>query len=1007
MRIVIDLQAIQSGSRLRGIGRYALALTEALIRQKGNHEIILVLSGLFPKTILPLKALFKAQIPEENIFIWYAPTPIDQAKAHDVWYADTAKKLREAFLANLKPDIVLITSLFEGHEHEVITNIGCSDSNAITSIGYFDATIPTAVILYDLIPLLYPKLYLTNPQSATWYHQKIKNLEKADLILAISDSAKHEVTTTGLTIDPNIIVNIGSAAEQHFQKITLSQEVQADFENRYQLKQDFLMYTGGIDPRKNIEGLIRSFAQLPKTLRDTHQLAIVCQIKPHERECLMKLISAQGLSPEQVIITGYVPEEDLVIFYNLCKVFIFPSWHEGFGLPILEAMMCGAPVIGSNTSSMPEVIGREDALFDPYEDDAITEKITMILTNETFRNSMIEHGKIQAQQFSWDKTARKALDAFTAFQKNKNKTIQRSDNRPKLAYISPIPPEKSGIAQYSATLIPALSTYYDIDIITTTTTDLPPELKPYCVKRNVVWLKTHRQNYHRILYHMGNSTFHTHMLELLNSIPGVVVLHDFYLSDILRHLEYTQKNVFLWSEALYYAHGYHALRERYQANTEHVKCYYPSNKKITDQAMGMIVHSQEALDLGEQWLGTSATKSWFHVPSLQTLGIISQHSARERLKLDGSDFVVCSFGYLASSKQNHMLLKAWHASMLMHETQSLLIFVGEAGGEYGAELVDYIKKNKLEDRVLITGWVDDTQFKDYLAAADLSVQLRTGSRGETSAAVLACMAYGIPTIVNAHGTMKELPKEAVWMLNDDFQQQDLVEALNTLFQNPDRRFQLSKQATTIIQQQHTPEICARHYYDAIEASYANQEINHALLKAIKPPIHVKDLLLLSESISMNSLTSPGIKQLFIDVSHWNSRQKDDPYKQDLLEKLIHNPPKGYRIEPIYTHQVNQFYRYARRFMLKKLSCPEHILKDEIISIRPGDCYLTLSANQPCNNHHREYLAYMQRRGVKLYFAKQQASSSPNPSTTLEHYLREQLPDLAWHHQVTEIELSSA
>jgi hypothetical protein len=94
-------------------------------------------------------------------------------------------------------------------------------------------------------------------------------------------------------------------------------------------------------------------------------------------------------------------------------------------------------------------------------------------------------------------------------------------------------------------------------------------------------------------------------------------------------------------------------------------------------------------------------------------------------------------------------------------------------------------------------------------------------------------------------------------------------------------------------------------------------------------------------------------------------------------------------------------------MLKKLSCPEHILKDEIISIRPGDCYLTLSANQPCNNHQREYLAYMQRRGVKLYFAKQQASSSPNPSTTLEHYLREQLPDLAWHHQVTEIELSSA
>lgn len=101
--------------------------------------------------------------------------------------------------------------------------------------------------------------------------------------------------------------------------------------------------------------------------------------------------------------------------YNLCKAFIFPSWHEGFGLPALEAMNCGAPVIASNRSSLPEVIGLDDALFDSLDDNIMSKKIEQILTDETFREKLTEHANIQIEKFSWEQSAKKAIDALEIF----------------------------------------------------------------------------------------------------------------------------------------------------------------------------------------------------------------------------------------------------------------------------------------------------------------------------------------------------------------------------------------------------------------------------------------------------------------------------------------------------------------------------------------------------------------------------------------------------------------
>ena len=113
MRIIIDLQGAQTESRFRGIGRYTLALAKAIVRNRGNHEVLIAISGLFPETIEHIRAAFDGLLPQENIRVWYAPGPVRERQPENNWRRKAAERIREAFLASLEPDVIFITSLFE------------------------------------------------------------------------------------------------------------------------------------------------------------------------------------------------------------------------------------------------------------------------------------------------------------------------------------------------------------------------------------------------------------------------------------------------------------------------------------------------------------------------------------------------------------------------------------------------------------------------------------------------------------------------------------------------------------------------------------------------------------------------------------------------------------------------------------------------------------------------------------------------------------------------------
>ena len=400
MRIVIDFQGAQNESRYRGIGRYSMSLALAMARNRGKHDIWLALNGAFPETVTDIRRAFQELIPSNQIRVFQPPLPVAGIYPGIEWRIRAAELIREYFLAQLQPDIVLVTSMVEGYEDD-----------AVTSVGSFVPGCKTAAVLYDLIPLLNQEDYLSNDRFRDYYYRKLEHLRNSGLLLAISESTRQEALAS-TELENKLVANISAAVDDRFRPLSISKQQKSEVLDKYGIKKNLILYVpGGFDHRKNFGRLFEAYVGMPKKIRRDHQLVIVGKTNETTRSQLLQYQKKFNLKKKELVLTGYLFDDDLVMLYNLASLCVHPSIHEGFGLPVLEAMACGAPVIGSNTSSIPEVIGFKDALFDPCSTKSITGCLVKYLQNENNRAELGEHGLKQAKKFSWDTTARTALRA--------------------------------------------------------------------------------------------------------------------------------------------------------------------------------------------------------------------------------------------------------------------------------------------------------------------------------------------------------------------------------------------------------------------------------------------------------------------------------------------------------------------------------------------------------------------------------------------------------------------
>ena len=969
MRIVLDLQGAQSESRFRGVGRYSLALALAMARHAGRHEIWLALSGRFPDSIEPLRAAFADLVPPERIRVFELPGPVAELDLANAWRMQAAELLREHFLADLSPDIVHVSTLFEGLGNEVVA-----------SVGRLDASVPTAVTLYDLIPMLCPDSYLDEPARKRYYLRRAQSLKRADLLLAISESSRQEAIET-LHIPANRIANIGAGLDPCFWPVEVSSEARAALMTRYGLKQPFVLYTGGMEPRKNLGRLIAAFALLPKELRRSHQLAVVGKVPGQEREGIALMVRKQGLDSEEVVCVGYASDEDLHLLYGACALFVLPSLHEGFGLPALEAMGCGAPVIGSNCTSIPEIIDREDALFDPHEPRDIARRMAEALSNADLRQSLKAWGGKRAKAFTWEACARKALHAFEAMHAEHKAAPSvvvgaKVSYRPLLAFVAPLPPERTGIAGYSARLLPNLARHYEIVCIA----DQPEVTDPWITAefpiRDVCWFEANATRFERVLYQFGNSPAHKHMFALLERYPGVAVLHDFYLSSVLNWMSESGYAPGSFTKALYDSHGFCALEKARLDGPKAAVAEFPCNAAVLRESLGVIVNSEHAIQLARTWYGDQAPLSMRQVPFLPFRpGAADRKEARERLTLPENAFVVCSFGSVAPVRLSDQLLEAWLASPLAQNKACFLIFVGQNDStDCGQRLLDRITGSGAASRIRITDYRAEAQYRDYLAAADLAVQLGTGTRGETSAAIFDCLLHGVPLLINAHGSAAELPDDAVLKLPDNFANGALRAAILRLRTDSGLRQQLASRGASFLSRSHHPERIAGRYRENVEEFYARSrpareaKLMMKIAQTLTPADPANSDLAAVASALASNRERLGPQQILVDVTNLAKcglRTGIERATRGILMALIANPPTGYRIEPV--RAAGNRYVYARRFACQCLHLIENDFTDDLVEAGRGDIFLGVDWSADVVPEMKPWFMAQRRYGVQSIF----------------------------------------
>jgi glycosyltransferase involved in cell wall biosynthesis len=958
MKLFLDLQAIQGASRNRGIGRYSFEFAKAIVRNRGGHEIWLGASNRFPVPWQDIADIAGGQISRDRILVMSLPGDTAEIVEQNRRRMRIAELVRETAIAQIRPDVCHLSSLFEGL---------AEDNTA--SIGTIDHPPASSVTLYDLIPLIRPEIYLSNDAVRGWYYRKIDSLKRADRLLAISESAAREAATH-LGVNPDRISVIHAGVSNFFKPVQAEDPATIDYLRRKGLQHPFVMYTGGIEPRKNIEGLIAAFAALPRETRQSRQLAIVCKVQLDERNYLLSIAREKGMREAQLVLTDFVSDEELRILYSACELFVFPSLHEGFGLPIVEAMACGAPVIASNTSSMPEVIGRKDALFDPRRPSAIAAKMNEVLSCPKFARSLRESGSVQSRRFTWDNTA---LTAWEAFAQTKKSTISApatasKGSQPRLAYFSPLPPEPSGISDYSVELLPELARHYDVHCIVDQNKVTDRWIAANLRIGDFDWFERHAASFDCVVYNFGNSVFHARMVDLIARWPGVVILHDFYLSGLFRYLGIVGDPT-TWFRSLYDSHGIPALRsfpsiDSALAASEMLPC----SRFVFEHATSVVVHSNYARNLASNFFGKDVADCLVVMPFPRRLGESEGRSVtRQRLGLGEDDLLVCSFGFIAETKLTHRMLDAWHLAELDRDEHCHLVLVGSVPpGAYGKLIEDRVAKFG-NNRVKVTGFVERETYHGFLQACDLAVQLRTGSRGESSASAMDCMAHRLPMIINAHGSAAELRDDATVKVAEDFSNEELAASLRSLLADPARRKRIGTSAHAEIRDRHQPHHVADILKDIVESSdlSPNSYLNRlaSRIGQLRQDLTLSDLSDAALAIAGNRRTVTA-RQLLLDVSVLATGDFTTGMPRavlNLVDKLTRHPPGLFRPEPV---TVGAELRYARSFAMRHFGLPDFGRTDTIAHFGSGDIFLGLRLNLSVR---REVLERFRERNVGIYF----------------------------------------
>jgi len=269
-------------------------------------------------------------------------------------------------------------------------------------------TCRSVVTIHDCIHLMFPQ-YLPNRMALVYARTSITlAARRATRVLTVSESSKRDILRF-VDIPADKIDVIYNAYDERF-GIEPREEDVVRVRERYQLHDEFVLYAGNVKPHKNLERLIEAFDLVRKRGLEHLKLVLIGD-EISKYAALRRAVCSHQLH-KYVRFLGYLPEATLAVMYRLAGVFVFPSLYEGFGLPPLEAMASGTPVVTSNVSSLPEVAGDAAVLVDPYDPQSIAGGIERVLCDESLRRELRAKGLARAKQFSWETSVRRVREIY-------------------------------------------------------------------------------------------------------------------------------------------------------------------------------------------------------------------------------------------------------------------------------------------------------------------------------------------------------------------------------------------------------------------------------------------------------------------------------------------------------------------------------------------------------------------------------------------------------------------
>ncbi len=265
--------------------------------------------------------------------------------------------------------------------------------------------------VYDLIPILYPALFESDLSSLL--PEVLASLGHEDFAFCISESTRNDLCSYRPDLDPARIFVTPLAASELFYPCDDAERFRQT-RRRYGIPEGvpFLLSLGTLEPRKNIDQVIKVFARLVKEQSIGDLYLVLVGTKGWNYDRILDAVKNLELSEDRIILTGYVADEDLAPLYSSAMAFIYISLYEGFGLPPLEAMQCGTPVITSNRASLPEVVGDAGIMLDPFDEDGACQAVLDLYRNAALREQMSRRSIERSRQFSWDRCARETIAGY-------------------------------------------------------------------------------------------------------------------------------------------------------------------------------------------------------------------------------------------------------------------------------------------------------------------------------------------------------------------------------------------------------------------------------------------------------------------------------------------------------------------------------------------------------------------------------------------------------------------